>query len=164
MPRNSAPKPLRFGRTAYSVALHRALTKFVGNRGGRIISFEALADKSGVDRGRLKRAANDPDQGQWRPLDPEELLSIAAVLGPGFTTALIGHVGQGAFRLPDPEQTPLSDIAVDTAEASAAVSRAAAGRESPLLKRVGMQMMEQGAMLVKLQSPDGQVFYQERPH
>ena len=161
---NSAPKPLLFQRTAYSLALHKALTKFLGNAAGRMVAYKQLANDSGVDEDRIRRAAKDPDSGQWRPLDPEELLSIAAALGPSFTSSILGHLGQGAFRLPDAKEAPLTELAADAVEAAAAVSRAATGRDSPLLKLVGERMMQGGAMLLKMETPDGQVFYQEKPN
>jgi hypothetical protein len=139
-------------RTVAGNAINSALRSFVGR--GRDYSVKMLSNASGVPDRLIESAMCHPEDPDYRPLKPEALLSIASVLGPGFTTEMLKPIQQAAYRCDRREIEPgvlAADCATDTAEV---VCRAADGHfdinDRRALKLVGQRHVERGMLLVAM--------------
>ena len=139
-------------RTVAGNAINSALRSFVGR--GREFSVKMLSNASGVPDRLIECAMCHPEDPDYRALKPEALLSIASVLGPGFTTELLKPVQQAAYRCDRREVEPgalVADCAADTCEVA---TRAADGHfdinDRRALKLVGQRHVERGMMLVAM--------------
>ena len=140
-------------RTVAGNAINNALRLFVGR--GREFSVKMLSNASGVPDRVIECAMCHPEDPDYRPLKPEALLSIAGVLGPGFTTEMLKPVNQAAYRCDkrDPAEPGeiVADCAADTCEIA---TRAADGHfdinDRRALKLVGQRQVERGMMLVAM--------------
>lgn len=139
-------------RNALGEAVSRALRLHVGR--GRRLSVKQLANGTGVKDRVIECAMAEPDNADHRPLPGEALVSISRFLGPEFTTEWLRLADQGAFWLPDTDETPPGMLAADLCEDSARVSRRAADGEfcredRHHLRPVGIRMMAIGAQLAR---------------
>ena len=139
-------------RTVAGNAINNALRLFVGR--GREFSVKMLSNMSGVPDRVIECAMCHPEDPDYRPLKPEALLSIAGVLGPGFTTEMLKPVNQAAYKRDRREIEPgtlVADCAADTCEIA---TRAADGHfdinDRRALKLVGQRQVERGMMLVAM--------------
>jgi hypothetical protein len=149
----SADFPLLVSRNAAREAVGEALRLFVGR--GKRFSVKQLANGTGVKDRVIECAMARPDDPDCRPLKICELLSIASFLGPVFTSEIIKLAMQGAFTLPDTDDTPPGEIAADNSDDNATLTRAALDGEfddveRPVLRVVGKRMMVRGAALAAL--------------
>jgi hypothetical protein len=133
-------------------AINSALRAFVGR--GRDYSVKMLSNASGVPDRVIECAMCHPEDPDYRPLKPEALLSIAGVLGPGFTTEMLKPIQQAAYRCDKRDVEPgalVADCAADTCEVA---TRAADGHfdinDRRALKLVGQRHVERGMMLVAM--------------
>lgn len=150
MPDNqSANFPLLVSRNVIGREVGEALKKFVGR--GKDYSVKVLSNRSGVPDRLIEAAMCDPDTTEYRHLKTEMLVSICAVLGAGFTTEWLSLATQGAFALPDADDTPPGAIVADDAEDHAKLSDAARdgtfANDSATLKVVSTRMIERGMKL-----------------
>jgi hypothetical protein len=134
-------------RTVAGNAINNALRLFVGR--GREFSVKMLSNASGVPDRLIESAMCHPEDPDYRPLKPEALLSIAGILGPGFTTELLKPINQAAYLCDGREVEPgtlVADCAADT--------RAADGHfdfnDRRALKLVGQRQVERGMLLVAM--------------
>lgn len=129
----------------------KALNLFVGRN--RRYSVDQLSKGSGVpDRSIECFRSYQHGHSDYRPLHDGHKLSIMKFLGADFTTEWLALAGQGAFNLPDADDTPPGALAVDNADDNATLCRAAMdntfdAHEKPVLKVVGQRMMQRGATL-----------------
>lgn len=107
-------------------ALRQALGLYVGNGSAgqiRRYTYKQLARGTGISVERLQGfvAADEPRQPKLT-----DLLSLAAFLGPEFTSDLLKLTGQGAFALPSPDDDrPLKEMVPEAAEDHAELTRQA---------------------------------------
>lgn len=153
IPQRSADNPLLISRERAGNAIGDAIRLFVGR--GRRYSVKQLSNATGVKDRVIECAMTDAGSIDYRPLPPEALLSIAAFLGPVFTSEWLSLSQQGAFDLPDDGDPSPGDVACDTADDAAKVTRAAMDGEfdsveRPELRIVGVRMMSRGAQLAAL--------------
>jgi hypothetical protein len=139
-------------RTVAGNAINNALRLFVGR--GREFSVKMLSNVSGVPDRVIECAMCHPEDPDYRSLKPEALLSIAGILGPGFTTELLKPVNQAAYLCDKREIEPgtlVADCAADTCEIA---TRAADGHfdfnDRRALKLVGQRQVERGMLLVAM--------------
>lgn len=142
-------------RSSARLKIREAIRLYVGR--GRRYSVKQLSNATGIADRVIECAMADPDDGDFRPLPLEALLSISAFLGPEFTTEWLKLSDQGAYLLPDSDETPPGVLAADNSEDNARVVRAAAdgvfdGPEIQVLRPVGLRMMARGAQLAALKS------------
>ena len=148
----SAKTSVNISRTVAGNAVNSALRLYVGR--GREFSVKMLSNASGVPDRLIECAMCHPESGDYRPLKTEDLLSIAAVLGPGFTTEMLKPIQQAAYRCDKRDVEPgtlVADCAADTCEVA---TRAADGHfdinDRRALKLVGQRHVERGMMLVAM--------------
>jgi hypothetical protein len=149
----SANNSLLVSRAAGRGALGDALRLYVGR--GRRYSVKQLSNATGVPDRIIECLMSDPEGGEYRNADMGQLLSLMKFLGAEFTTEWMRLADQGAYDLPDREETPPGALAADMADDTAAVVRAAADNvfcpiERTTLRPVGVRMMNRGAQLVGL--------------
>jgi len=130
--------------------INSALRLYVGR--GRRYSVKQLSNATGVKDRVIECAMTDPSSVDYRPLPLEALVSIAGFLGPDFTSEWLALAGQGAFELPDADDTPPGALAADNSDDNAKLVRAAIdGKfdddEKPELKIVGTRMVSRGMKL-----------------
>ncbi len=152
-PQESANFPRLVSRNAAERRIASAISLFVGR--GRQFSIKQASNGSGVPDRLIESAKCDPDSGDFRALNAGDLLSLSAFLGPEFTSEWIGLANQGAFWLPDTDETPPGDLAADNSDDNATLVRAAIdgvfdGEERPVLRKVGLRMVSRGAALASL--------------
>jgi hypothetical protein len=133
-------------------AINSALRLYVGR--GREFSVKMLSNMSGVPDRVIECAMCHPEDPDYRPLKPEALLSIAGILGPGFTTAMLKPINQAAYMCDKREVEPgalVADCAADTCEIA---TRAADGHfdinDRHALRLVGQRQVERGMLLVAM--------------
>ena len=134
-------------------AINSALRQFVGR--GRDYSVKMLSNASRVPDRVIECAMCHPEDPDYRALKPEALLSIAGVLGPGFTTEMLKPIQQAAYRCDkrDPVEpcVLVADCAADTAEvAERARDNHFCPTDRRALKLVGQRQVERGMMLVAM--------------
>lgn len=126
-----------------------ALRLFIGR--GRRYSVKQLSNATGVKDRVIECAMCDAASVDYRPLPLEALVSIAGFLGPEFTTEWLSLAGQGAFELPDADDTPPGAIVADDAEDHAQLSDAARdgtfANDAATLKVVSTRMISRGMKL-----------------
>jgi hypothetical protein len=149
----SADNSLLISRSAANETFRDALRMFVGR--GKRYSVKQLSNGCGIKDRMIESFMAPVDSAEWRKPDLEEVLSIASFIGPDFTTELLEPAQQGAFWLPDADDTPPGAMAADASEDTAKVVRAAIdgtfdATEKPELKVVGRRMMQRGASLAAL--------------
>lgn len=130
--------------------INNALRLYVGR--GRRYSVKQLSNATGIKDRVIECAMCDAASVDYRPLPIEALVSIAGFLGPDFTSEWLALAGQGAFDLPDADDTPPGALAADNSDDNATLVRAAIdGKfdddEKPDLKVVGTRMVSRGMML-----------------
>lgn len=149
---NSADIPLLVSRNQLGHKVAEALNLFVGR--GRRYSIKQLSNATGVKDRMIECAKCDPDKSEdWRPLKPEELLSISMFLGADFTSEWLGLAQQGAFDVPDEDTPPAMRLAVDSAEDNAKLLRIAADNaitddERGDAAAIGWRKIQRGMQLV----------------
>lgn len=149
---SSADNDALVSRTAADAKIRAGLRLFVGR--GKRFSVKQLSNASGV-ADRAIECAMASDGPEFRPLSLDRLLSISSVIGPEFTVEWLGLASQGAFWLPNADETPPGEMAADNSEDNATLVRAAIdgvfnGDEKPVLAVVGKRMMARGAQLAAL--------------
>lgn len=149
----SADLPLLVSRSAANETFRDALRMFVGR--GRRYSIKQLSNGTGIKDRMLESFVAQIDSTDFRKPDLEEVLTLAKFLGPDFTTELLAPAVQGAYWLPDTEDTPPGALAADSADDNATLAHMAADgkfddKEKPDLKVVGRRMMIRGATLKAL--------------
>lgn len=149
----SANFPLLVSRDRAGSAIRSALRLYIGR--GRQFSVKQVSNATGVKDRVLECAMCEPDSTDFRPLPIEALLSISTFLGAPFTTEWLMLANQGAFDLPDGEDTPPGALAANCCDDTSAVVRAAVDGaftddERPTLRTVGVRMVGHGAALVSL--------------
>lgn len=152
-PSQSADFPLLVSRERAGNTIGDALRLFVGR--GRRYSVKQLSNATGVKDRVIECAMCKADTADYRPLPPEALLSLMSFLGATFTSEWAGLAQQAAFDLPDDGDPNPGDVACDTADDAAKVTRAAmdgdfGDNERPDLRVVGVRMMSRGAQLAAL--------------
>ena len=152
-PNQSADFPILVSREHAGNTIGDALRLFVGR--GRRYSVKQLSNATGVKDRIIECAMCGAATADYRPLPPECLLSIAAFLGPVFTSEWLSLAQQGAFDLPDNGEPNPGDVACETVDDAAKVTRAAVdgqfdNDERPELRVVGVRMMSRGAQLAAL--------------
>jgi hypothetical protein len=130
--------------------INSALRLYVGR--GRRYSVKQLSNATGVKDRVIECAMTDASSVDYRPLPIEALVSIAGFLGPDFTSEWLALAGQGAFDLPDDDDTPPGALAADNSDDNATLVRAAIdGKfdddEKTDLKIVGTRMVSRGMIL-----------------
>lgn len=150
---NTANFPLLVSRSAANEKFRDALRMFVGR--GKRFSVKQVSNGTGIKDRMIESFMAQVDSTDFRKPDLEEVLSLASWLGPDFTTELLEPASQGAFWLPQADDTPPGALAADNAEDNAIVTRAALdGKfdegERPAIRRVGTRMITRGAKLVAL--------------
>lgn len=146
----SADLPLLISRSAANETFRNALRMFVGR--GKRYSVKQASNGTGIKDRMIEAFMAPIGSAEFRKPDLEEVLSLASFLGPDFSTELLEPASQGAFWLPETDDTPPGVLAADNAEDNAKVTRAALdGKfddlEKPDLKVVGRRMMIRGATL-----------------
>lgn len=150
---NSAGEQLIVSRSAARERLVRALRLYVGR--GKRYSAKEMERGTGIKARMIEAFMADPVDAEHRSPRIEQLMSLAAFLGPEFTTMWLETAGQGAFWIPDADDTPPGALAADNAEDNATLTRAAIdgvfdATEKPDLRVVGARMMARGATLKAL--------------
>lgn len=139
-------------RSATRERIRNALRLFIGR--GRRYSVKQVANGTGVKDRAIECAMVHPDNVEWRGLKDYEILSVAAFLGPAFTSEIIALADQGAFHLPDDNDTPPGKLVADLSEDTARVTRAVADNDftpgSPNMREVGKRFMDTGAQLARV--------------
>lgn len=119
----NAPCAANFGtivsRNSAREKVRDALRLYVGR--GRRYSVKELSNGTGVPDRKIECAMCDVDSTDYRPLQHEELLSIAKFLGAPFASVYLELCGLGAFELADgqiplPKVLASADQPEDTAE------------------------------------------------
>lgn len=151
--RSSANFDLLVSRTSAREAYRAALRRHIGR--GKRHSVKQAAIGSGVAERMIEAFMAPVDSADFRRPDLEEVLSLASFLGPDFTSDLTGLAGQGAYWLPETDDTPPGVIAADNSDDAAVITRAAMDGEfrrdeRPALQVVGRRMMARGAQLTRL--------------
>lgn len=128
----------------------KAVRLYVGR--GKRYSVKQLSNGTGIPDRVIECAICDPYSEEYREPKLDAILSLSAFLGPEFTTEWLKLADQGAFRLPDVEDTPPGALAADNAEDNATLTRAAIDgkfdpEEAPDLRKVGTRLMVRGAQL-----------------
>lgn len=149
----SADLEPRISRNVAGMAIAGALRRFVGR--GRPYTVKELANATGIKDRVIECAMCHPAEREHRPLKPEALFSIIAILGPEFATEALKPVRHAAYRTDGIEPAEPSVIVADCATDTAEVARAAAdGRltihERRKLAEVGQRHVERGMMLVAM--------------
>jgi hypothetical protein len=149
----SANKVPLVSRSAAFIEFAAALDLYVGR--GKRYSVKQLSNATGVPDRRIECARYDPEHEEFRPLDLGHVLSISRFLGPEFTTEWLKLADQGAFWLPDVEDTPPGAIAADNSDDNAVIVRAALdgefdSDEKKVLRPVGLRMVARGQQLVAI--------------
>lgn len=147
---DSADLELTVSRERAENAFRDALNLFVGR--GRKYSSEQLEKATGVSRRLIDCCRSYPfGHPDCRRLDFGAKLSITAFLGADFTGEWLALAGQGAFDLPDADDTPPGAIVADDADDHAKLSEAARdgtfANDSATLKVVGSRMVARGMKL-----------------
>lgn len=147
---NSADLPLLVSRSSAWAEFRKALRQYVGR--GRHFSVKQLSNATGVKDRVIECAMCDMDDSDWRPMPFEAQLSIAKFLGPDFTSEWLALALQGAFALPEADDTPPGELAADNSDDNATLVRSALdGRfdaeEKPELRVVATRMIERGMKL-----------------
>ncbi|HEX8556435.1 MAG TPA: hypothetical protein VF695_17185 [Sphingomonas sp.] len=140
-------------RTNAGSKVRDALRLYIGR--GRRYSVKQVSNATGVDDRLIECAMCRTDNADWRPLRVEHLLSIAGFLGPEFTTEWLSLAHQGAFLLPEIDDTPPGALAADNSDDNAVITRAAMdgvfdAEERRALRPIGVRMMARGAGLASL--------------
>jgi len=140
-------------RNSQGEALAQALRLFVG-RGARF-SYKELQQGTGIPARMIECYRHSPEHEDWRPIKAEELASLVRFLGPEFTTEWLSRVAQqGAFWLPDEDDTPPGAIAADESEDAARISRCAADGDfkgdGVVLRPVALRMIARGHRLARV--------------
>lgn len=140
-------------RSAARSALRDAIRLYVGR--GRRYSVKQVSNATGVKDRVIECAMAPIDSPDYREPEIAAALSLAAFLGPEFTSELLVLADQGAFLLPDADDTPPGAVAADTSDDAAVVVRAAIdgkfdAHEKPDLRTVGKRMMTRGAQLAAI--------------
>jgi len=130
-----------------------ALRLYVGR--GRRYSVKQLSNATGVKDRVIECATYAPASVDYRPLPLDALLSISLFLGAEFTSEWLSLADQGAFLLPQIDDTPPGVLAADNAEDNATIARAAVDgvfdhAEKQELRPVGVRMMTRGATLARM--------------
>lgn len=136
-------------RSAAYSAFGRALRLYVG-RGCRY-SYKELQQKSGVAARMIEAYRYATDHEEWRPAPFEDVLSLSGAIGPEFTADWLSLSAQGAFWLPETDDTPPGALAADNADDNAELTRRAldgsfAG-DAKALRIVGQRMVARGMKL-----------------
>jgi len=144
---NNAPL---VSRTAARGAFGDALRLYVGR--GRRYTVKQLSNGSGVADRVIECALCDPESHDYRQPDMGAQLSLIQFIGPEFTTEWLKMAGQGAFWLPDLDDTPPGEMAADLSDGAAAVVRRALDGElcpedRRQLRPVGRRLISLGAQL-----------------
>lgn len=151
---DSAGITLLVSRPKQGAALANALRTFVGR--GKLHSYKTVQRGAGISVRMLECYMHQPDHEDWRAIKPEELASLCSFLGPDFTTEWLSRVAdQGAYWLPDGDDMPPGDLALDTVEDSASLAGIARSGEigaddRQKLKVVGSRMVNRGQRLVQM--------------
>lgn len=145
--------PRLVSRSAADRAIAAALGLFIGR--GKQFTVKQASNGSGVPDRLIECAKCDPDSGDFRALSTGDLLSLSKFIGPEFTCEWVRLADQGAFWLPEADDTPPGAIAADLSEDTANVVRAAVDgsfdrAEKRSLRPVGLRMMARGAQLAEL--------------
>ena len=141
-------------RAQQGAALAKALRTFVGR--GKMHSYKTVQRGAGVPSRMLECYMHQPDHEDWRQIKPEELASLCSFLGPDFTTEWLSRIAdQGAYWLPDGDDMPPGDLALETVEDSASLSRVARSgdlgeNDRQTLKVVGARMVNRGQRIVQM--------------
>lgn len=147
----SAGMPLLVSRSAARETFREALRLFVGR--GKHYSVKQVSNGTGIKDRMIECFMAPVDSVEFRKPDLEEVLSLASFLGPDFTTELLKLATQGAFWLPDADDTPPGALAADNAEDNARLTRCALDgafqdAEKPDLRVIGRSMVERGRKLM----------------
>lgn len=152
----SANESLLVSRMELGKAVANALCLYVGR--GRRYTVKQLTKATGVPARLIECAKLDPEGRQaedWRPLKPEELVSISCFLGEAFASEWLRPAKLGAFALPD-EDIPLpgelvAECADDTAEvADCAKDGKFGASDERELRSVGQREIRRGMTLVSI--------------
>jgi hypothetical protein len=146
----SAGSALLISRSAAHQTFRDALRLFVGR--GRRYSVKQVSNGCGIKDRMLEAFMAPIDSTEFRKPDLEEALTLAAFLGPQFTSELLEPTAQGAYWIPAAEAVPPGELVAENAEDNATLTRAAIdGKfdddEKPDLRIVGKRMMQRGATL-----------------
>jgi hypothetical protein len=147
---NSADLPPLVSRSAAWAAFRKALRQYVGR--GRHYSVKQLSNATGVKDRVIECAMCEMDDSEWRAMPFEAQLSVAAFLGADFTSEWLALALQGAFALPDTDDTPPGELAADNSDDNATLVRSALdgkfdASEKPELRVVATRMVERGMKL-----------------
>jgi hypothetical protein len=131
-------------------AFRDALNLFIGR--GRKYSSEQIEKATGVSRRLIDCCRSYPfGHPDFRRLDFAAKLSVSAFLGADFTSEWLAVAAQGAFNLPDADDTPPGAIVADDAEDHAQLSDAARdgtfANDAATLKVVSTRMIARGMKL-----------------
>src|SRR3990167_2703430 len=155
---NDKPKSANFelliSRSAAWEQFRDALRMFVGR--GKRYKVSQVYKGTGIAERMIESFMARTDSTDWRKPDLEEVLSLCSFIGPDFTTELLAPAAQCAYWLPETDVPP-GDLAADNSDDNAKIVRAAKDvkfdrGEKPILKTVGVNMMNRGAQLVAIAS------------
>lgn len=146
----SANNEPNVSRSLARQTVRAALRMFIGR--GKRFSVKQASNGSGVPDRVIECAMCEPDHPDYRAPPIEALLSLAGFLGPEFTCEWTKLAQQGAFWLPDVDDTPPGELAADATEDAAAIARRAADgdldrEDRAQLRPVGLRMVATGAKL-----------------
>src|SRR3954469_5222563 len=114
---NSAGDQLIVSRSAARAKFVKALRLYVGR--GRRYSAKEVDRGTGIPARMIEAFMVDDGLTEHRSPRIEQMLSLAKFLGPEFTTMWLETAGQGAFWIPDADDTPPGALAADNAEDNA---------------------------------------------
>lgn len=147
---DAAENSLTISRDAAWDRWHRAMMLFVGK--GKRHTVDEARKGTGISASVVYGWLAGPTSQDWRNPHLGHVLSVMGFLGPEFSTEIVKLASQGAFWLPDTDETPPGVVAADLSEDTAAVTRAAAdgkfdAAERRALGPVGRHLMVVGAQL-----------------
>lgn len=151
---SSANNNALISRSTAREAFGKALRLYVGR--GKRYSVKQLSNGTGIPDRIIECAIADPWGGDYRDPRLDAVLSLSAFLGPDFTTEWLSLAGQGAFELPDDEETPPGIVAADQSDDTAAITRCAAdgcfGNDAATLRPVGLRLIARGHKLAAVKA------------
>lgn len=152
-PARSAGIVPRVPRKDAHFAIRAALRCFVGP--GRAWKSVDLAAAAGVPVKTIECALADVGVEHWRPIAIDRLLSIAAVLGPDFTSLWLALARQGAFAFTGGDTIAPGEIIASMASDLAVVTGilvdgVITAEEKPLLIAVASRKPATGGDLMRL--------------
>ena len=128
-----------------------ALRLFIGR--GKRYSVKQASNGSGVADRMIEAFMANPESGDYRKPDLEEIISLSSFLGEVFTTEWLKLAKQGAFALPDDDLPSPGELVADCANDTAEIADAGRygcfdERDDSELKSVGLREIDRGMKLV----------------